>query len=102
MPAQGETQQINLETVWRLAGVQNPTINIARQVVSEAEAAQRKARVIWFPNLNAGAMYYSHVGNWQADRANQNLTDQSAYVGSGAYTMGARLTPFQACNWLPR
>ncbi|HEX4148809.1 MAG TPA: TolC family protein, partial [Pirellulales bacterium] len=91
VPAQREIQRLDLETAWRLAGVQNPTINFARQVVSEAAAVQKKAQLIWVPNLNAGAMYYSHVGNWQAPTGQiQNLSDQSVYVGSGAYTMGAQ------------
>ncbi len=91
VPVEGEAHRINLETAWRLAGVQNPTINIARQVVNEAEAVQRKARLVWFPNLNAGAMYYSHVGNWQDPTGQiRNLTDQSLYFGSGAYTMGGQ------------
>lgn len=87
----GETEQINLEASWRLAGVRNPTINLARQVLNEAQAAQRKAQLVWLPNLNAGAMYYSHVGVWQDPTGQiRNLTDQSFYVGSGAYTMGAQ------------
>ncbi|HEY5315942.1 MAG TPA: TolC family protein [Pirellulales bacterium] len=91
VPVEGDVQPINLEAAWRLAGVQNPTINIARQVVNEAEAVQRKARLVWFPNLNAGAMYYTHVGPWQSPTGQiYNLSDQSLYVGSGAYTMGGQ------------
>jgi outer membrane protein TolC len=91
VPVEGDRQTIDLEAAWRLAGVQNPTINLARQVVNEAAAVQRQARLLWFPNLNAGAMYYSHVGNWQSPTGQViNLTDSSFYVGSGAYTMGAQ------------
>ncbi len=90
VPVEGQAQQINLETTWRLAGVQNPTINIARQVVYEAEAVQRKARLVWFPNLNTGGMLHTHVGNLLASGGQvRNLTEQSLYLGSGARTVAA-------------
>jgi hypothetical protein len=90
VPVEGQAQRINLETTWRLAGVQNPTINIARQVVYEAEAIQRKARLVWFPNINTGGMLHTHVGNLLASGGEvRNLTEQSLYFGGGARTVAA-------------
>ena len=90
MPVEGQAQRINLEATWRLAGVQNPTINIARQVVYEAEAVQRKARLVWVPNFNTGGMYHGHVGNLLSSGGQvRNLTEQSLYLGGGARTVAA-------------
>jgi len=90
VPYEGDVQQIDLEAAWRLAGVQNPTINIARLAIAEAAAVQRKAALIWFPNLNAGAMSHNHVGALIASGGQiRQLTEQSLYVGGGARTLAA-------------
>ena len=101
VPVEGQVQAINLETAWRLAGVQNPTINIARLVVQEAEAVQRKARLVWIPNFNTGADYHSHVGALIASGGQiRRLDEQSLYFGGGARTVAAESNSIPAIQFV--
>lgn len=90
IPTSGDVFTIDLEAAWRLAGVQNPTINIARMAILEAEAVQRKAKLIWLPNLNAGTAYHNHVGSLLASSGQiRQLDESSLYVGGGSRVLAA-------------
>ena len=53
---------IDLGVALRLAGVDNPTINLAREQVREALAEQLAARSLLLPNVNVGGNYHLHSG----------------------------------------
>jgi outer membrane protein TolC len=90
IPTQGEPQVIDLETAWRLAGVQNPTINVARMTLVEAQAMQRQAQLVWVPNLTGGTNWRNHQGALQSSFGQiRNVDLNSAYVGAGARTVAA-------------
>ena len=81
---------IDLQTAWRLAGVQNPTINIARNAILQAEIAHRQAVLAWLPNLNAGRTCTSTAVRLIASGGQiRTLTETSFYVGGGARTVAA-------------
>jgi outer membrane protein TolC len=85
---------IDLETAWALAGVQNPTIAIAREAVRESLALQLQARALLLPTLNAGTNYHSHAGNLQASSGLIRQVDsQDLYVGAGARALAAETVP---------
>jgi outer membrane protein TolC len=73
-----------------LAGVDNPTINLARERIREALAQRLSARLLLVPNLNAGGSYHDHTGPILASSGViTNLTAQDAYVGMGAQAITA-------------
>src|SRR5437667_20681 len=79
--ARGLVQQpaeatIDLGVALRLAGVDNPTINLARERVREAVAGQLAARALLLPSVNVGGNFYLHRGALQS--------------GSGAIREGGR------------
>ncbi len=81
---------IDLPTSLRLADQVNPTINRARSVVLEALAEQLTARTLLVPSLNAGLNYHGHNGVLQRSSGKiLNLSEQSLYVGAGAFTVAA-------------
>ena len=49
-----EIQPIDLDTALRLAGVQNPELNVARQRVLEAVAVRQLAAARFLPSINPG------------------------------------------------
>jgi outer membrane protein TolC len=88
-PPSGE-YPIDLPTSLRLADQVNPTINRARSVVLEALAQQLTARTLLVPSLNAGGNYHGHNGVLQRSSGKiLNLSEQSLYVGAGAFTVAA-------------
>lgn len=90
VPIEGELMTIDLQTAWRLAGVQNPTINIARNAILQADVAHRQAVLAWLPNLNAGSMLHQHSGVLIASGGQiRRLTETSFYIGGGARTVAA-------------
>ncbi|HEX3659685.1 MAG TPA: TolC family protein [Pirellulales bacterium] len=90
VPVEGDLLTIDLQTAWRLAGVQNPTINMARMAIVQAEVAQRQAALIWFPNLNAGGMLHQHSGAFISSFGQlRRLSETSLYFGGGARTVAA-------------
>ncbi len=90
IPLDGQPQVIDLEAAWRLAGVQNPTINRARMAIREAQAMQRQAQLVWVPNFTGGTNYRNHLGALQSSFGQiRNVDLNSAYVGAGARTLAA-------------
>jgi len=88
-PPAGE-YPIDLEVAWALAGVQSPTIGLAREAISEALARQMEARSLLLPNLTAGMNYHLHRGNLQASPGIiRSVNEDSLYIGGGARSLAA-------------
>ena len=85
-----EKRPIDLATALRLAGVQNPELNVARQVVLEAVAARQLAAARFLPTLNSGASYDSHAGTLQQSNGNiLSVNRSSVYVGAGSFAVAS-------------
>src|SRR5437764_868782 len=75
---------IDLNTALRLAGVQNPELNIARQRVVESVALRQIAAAQILPTLNGGMNYDNHTGVLQQSNGNiLSLNRSAVYVGAG-------------------
>lgn len=95
-PAQSLVESaIDLETALRLAGADNPTINLAREAVREAEADHQAARALLLPSVNVGGNFRLHRGNLQASTGLiRDVNSQSLFVGGGARTLAAETVAF--------
>jgi outer membrane protein TolC len=86
----GPTATIDLGIALRLAGVDNPTIDLAWERVQEALANQLAARSLLLPSVNVGGNYRSHSGVLQAETGQMRDVDlQSLYTGLGAQAVGS-------------
>ena len=89
-PPNTDGEPIDLNTALRLAGVQNPELNAARQRVIESVALRQLAAAQILPTLNFGGNYDSHTGVLQQSNGNILSVNRSAlYVGSGANAVAA-------------
>ncbi len=80
---------IDLGVALRLAGVENPTINLAREVVQEALADQLAARALLIPSVNVGGNFRLHRGALLAAQGSvRNVDLQSIYLGAGSGIIG--------------
>lgn len=80
---------IDLGVALRLAGVENPTINLAQERVREALADQLAARALLLPSVNVGGNFYQHRGTLQASSGLiRDVDRQSLYLGAGARATG--------------
>jgi outer membrane protein TolC len=94
-PPPDSEETIDLGIALRLAGVDNPTINLAREQVREALATQLAARSLLLPSVNIGGNYRNHHGALQASPGFIRTVDsQSLYLGFGARTVGAESVAF--------
>ena len=85
-----EIQPIDLDTALRLAGVQNPELNLARQRVLESVALRQLAAARFLPSINPGMNYDTHTGNLQQSNGNILSVNRSAvYVGAGSMAVAA-------------
>src|SRR5262249_22453112 len=85
-----EMSQVDLPCVLRLAGIQNPEILIARQVVLESQAMRLFAMAEILPNLNVGGNYDAHTGPLQQSSGNILQANRNAfYLGAGAGAVAA-------------
>lgn len=85
-----QAHPIDLNTALRLAGAENPELNLARQRVVEAAALRQYAAVQILPSINAGTNYDSHTGTLQQSNGNILSVNRSAvYVGAGANAVAA-------------
>jgi outer membrane protein TolC len=83
-------ETIDLDVALRLAGVDNPTINLARERVEEAAADELAARFLWLPSINIGGNYHNHNGALETSFGYIRRVDsQSLYAGLGARTLAA-------------
>jgi outer membrane protein TolC len=93
--ASGPEETIDLGVALRLAGVDNPTINLAREQVREALATQLAARSLLLPSVNVGGNYHNHQGALQASPGFiRTVNSQSLYLGFGARTLAAESVAF--------
>lgn len=80
---------IDLDVALRLAGVENPTINLAREVVREALAEQLAARALLLPSVNIGGNFRQHRGALLAAPGYiRDVNLQSLYLGAGSGVIG--------------
>ncbi len=85
-----EVRDLDLSTALRLAGVENPELNLARQRVVEAVAIRQLAAAQILPTINHGFNYDSHTGPLQQSNGNILSVNRSAvYVGAGANAVAA-------------
>jgi len=85
-----EIRPIDLNTALRLAGAENPELNLARQRVVEAAALRQFAAVQILPSINVGTNYDAHTGTLQQSNGNILSVNRSAvYVGAGANAIAA-------------
>ncbi len=90
IPRSTPAQPIDLPSALRLADNQNPSIGEARVLILSALAQRQAAYALLLPTLNTGTNYHDHVGVVQ--RSNGTIlpvTEQSLFVGSGAYAIGS-------------
>ncbi len=85
-----EVRPIDLSSALRLANVQNPEINVARQRIMEAAALRQLAAAYFLPSINPGMNYDTHGGVLQQSNGNMLSVNRSAvYVGAGANAVAA-------------
>jgi outer membrane protein TolC len=95
VPATPADETLDLGVALRLAGVDNPTIALARERVREAAAEQLAARVLLLPTVTVGWSYDYHTGTLQSSTGLIRTVDrQSGYVGFGARAVGAETVLF--------
>ncbi len=86
---------VDLGVSLQLAGVGNPTINLAREAIQEALARQTAARALLLPSVNIGGNLHIHHGWLQASPGLIRQVDsQSLYFGAGARTLAAESVAF--------
>lgn len=86
---------IDLGIALRLAGVENPTINLARESIREAQAEQQAARALLLPTVNAGGNFNLHRGVLQQSSGNiLDVNRQAMYLGAGAQAVGTGTVAF--------
>jgi outer membrane protein TolC len=95
VPAAEAESTIDLAVAFQLAGVDNPTINLAREAVREAVAKYRGAQVLLLPNLTVGGNFHVHNGNLQAGSGIiRDVNSESFYAGAGARALAAETVAF--------
>lgn len=94
-PQPEPTQTLDLGIALRLAGLDNPTVNLARERVREALARQVAARSLLLPTVTIGGNFYRHTGTLQAAVGRVFAVDrQSLYLGFGARAVGTGTVAF--------
>ncbi len=89
-PSPGGATVIDLATALRRAGLANPTIGLAEEIVRANLAQQMLARSLLFPTLNAGATLSLHQGDLlTAQGIVRDVQRESLYFGAGANVRGA-------------
>lgn len=98
--AKPEVKEINLPTAFRLAGLENPDIFLARQRVLEMVALRQLAVAQLLPNINSGASYDAHIGVLQQSNGNILKTNRdSLYLGLGANAVAAGTVAIPGIQW---
>ena len=85
-----QDSNINLALALELAGVDNPTINLAREAVQEAEAGQLQAKALVLPTLSFGTNLRIHRGVFQRSSGSiLDVNSQSLFFGAGSRVVGS-------------
>lgn len=80
-----EVTPIDLATALDLAGVRNPEILLAREMVTASDLTRQFAAAQILPNINVGTNFDSHSGNLhQSDGHILNVSRSDNFVGLGA------------------
>jgi outer membrane protein TolC len=95
-----ETTPIDLSAALDLAGVRNPELLMARELVNERNSVRQFAAAQILPNLNAGTSFDSHSGSLQQSSGNiLNVSRSANYIGGGANTVGPGTVNVPAVMW---
>ncbi|MBI3838402.1 MAG: TolC family protein [Planctomycetia bacterium] len=95
-----EFAPIDLATALRLAGVENPQIQLASQRVVQALAERQLAAAQILPNINLGTNYDNHTGNLQQSNGNILAVNRSAlFAGAGANAIAAGSVNIPGLVW---
>lgn len=80
---------IDLETALGIAGLSNPTIALADEIVQVRLAERLQARTLLFPTVETGGDYHDHRGVFQsANGTIIHANEQSLFYGLGADVKG--------------
>jgi outer membrane protein TolC len=91
---------VDLNTVLRLAGIENPQILLARQRVVTALAERQYAAAQILPSLHIGTSYDDHAGSLQQSSGNILKVDRNSYfVGFGANAIAAGTVSIPGVAW---
>jgi len=89
------TNLVDLGAALRLAGTDNPTINLAQEQVREARAGQLVAHSLWLPSVTVGGSFRLHRGALLSSSGILRMPNsQSLYLGAGTGTGGAGTPTF--------
>ncbi len=100
-PVPSALSEIDLPTALRLAGMDNPTINLSREAVREAASEYLAAQVLLLPNLTLGANYRQHRGVLQTSSGTiENVNSQDAFFGAGTLAVGAQTVAYPGVRLL--
>lgn len=94
-PSSGGNSQPNVDLAYalELARVGNPTVNLAREAVREAEAGVLAANALKLPSLNAGFNFNLHRGGLQRPQGTiDEINKQGLDVGFGTGAVGGGTT----------
>jgi outer membrane protein TolC len=95
-----ETMAVDLATVLRLAGVENPQILLARARVLEAVAERQFAAAQILPSLHLGTSYDDHNGMLQQSKGTMLQVDRNSYfVGAGGAAIAAGTVNIPGIGW---
>jgi outer membrane protein TolC len=95
-----EVSPIDLASALRLAGVENPQIQIAQQRVVAALAARQLAAAQILPTINVGGNFDAHSGNLQQSNGTiLNVSRSALYVGAGANAIAAGTVNIPGLVW---
>ena len=95
-----EVTPIDLQNALRLAGVQNPDLQIARQRVVESAAMRQYMAAQILPNINAGWSFDDHTGVLQQSNGKiLNVSRSDMFVGAGANAIAAGTVNIPGVQW---
>ncbi len=95
-----DAKEINLPTAFRLAGLENPDIFLARQRVLLAVARMQFAAAQFLPNINTGMNYDAHLGVLQQSNGNiLQVNREALYTGLGANAVAAGTVAIPGVQW---
>lgn len=83
---------INLATALRLSDARPLVIAAAQARVQISAAQLEKARVLWLPNLVAGANYYRHDGGLQNTDGSLTSADTNLFIAGGSLELRVSAT----------
>jgi outer membrane protein TolC len=95
-----QVNPIDLANVLELAGVQNPDVLLARELVEEAVVERQLAAAQFLPTINAGTNYDNHNGTLQRSSGQiLKVNRGSLYLGLGAAAVGAGTVNIPGIVW---